>query len=256
MSAFIPFLVAGDPSLTWTARFVRALEAAGAGAVELGVPFSDPVADGPVIQRAAQRALAAGTTLARVLKLVARLRARGSRVPVILFTYYNPVLSYGLARFARDAARAGAQGALVVDLPPEEAGAYRAQMRRAGLRTVFLASPTTSARRLRLVAEASTWFVYYVSRLGVTGARRTLSRTLAAELRRVRRRVRGPVAVGFGISTPEQARAVARLGDAVVVGSALVALAERHRPARALRRMRALARAMVAATREITCSSS
>lgn len=247
MSAFIPFLVAGDPSLDWTGRFVGALAKEGAAAVELGVPFSDPVADGPVIARASERALAAGATLPRILGLVRRLRARGVTVPIVLFTYYNPILSYGLGRFARDAARAGAQEALVVDLPPEEAADYRKAMARAGLQTVFLASPTTSARRLRLIDEASTGFVYYVSRLGVTGARRVLSRTLGAELKRVRRSVRKPVAVGFGVTTPEHARRAARLGDAVVVGSALVALAQDRAPAQALRRMRLLARAMMKA---------
>lgn len=252
-AAFIPFLMAGDPSLAWTGCFLKALVEAGADVVELGVPFSDPVADGPVIQRAARRALRAGTTLLRVLGLVARLRAQGFAAPIVLFTYYNPVLSYGLGRFARDAARAGAQGALVVDLPPEAAGPYAAAMKRAGLGTVFLAAPTTSPARLKLIDRASTGFVYYVSRLGVTGVSRSLSRSLAGELRRVRRLVRNPVAVGFGIATPAQAREAAGHADAVVVGSALVRLAEGRRPAAAARRMRALARSIVKELK--TCSS-
>ncbi len=248
-AAFVPFLTAGDPSLDETGRFVEALAAAGAGAIELGVPFSDPIADGPTIQDASARALRAGATLPRILDLVSRLRERRVGVPILLFTYYNPVLRMGLRPFARKAASAGAQGALIVDLPPEDAGDYRREAAAARLETVFLASPTTSGQRLRVVDAASTGFVYYVARLGVTGERDALPAALEKRLAWVRRRVANPLAVGFGISTPEQAAAIAGLCDAVVVGSALVRLAGEAPPARAARRMTGLATAMVEAMR-------
>jgi tryptophan synthase alpha chain len=246
-AAFVPFLTAGDPSLEWTGRFVEGLATAGAGAVELGVPCSDPIADGPTIQEASERALDAGATLQRVLDLVRRLRERGVAVPILLFTYYNPVLRMGLGSFARGARIAGAQGALVVDLPPEEAGDYRRAVAKAGLETVFLASPTTSDERLGVVDDASTAFVYYVARLGVTGARASLPRSLRKRIAWVRRRVTKPLAVGFGISTPAQARTVAPMCDAVVVGSALVRLVAENPPEAAGRKMRALAAAIVEA---------
>jgi tryptophan synthase alpha chain len=244
-AAFVPFLTAGDPSLEWTGRFVEGLAAAGAAAVELGVPFSDPIADGPTIQAASERALEAGATLPGILDLVGRLRERGVAVPILLFTYCNPLLRMGLERFARKARTAGVQGTLVVDLPPEEAVDHRRVMARAELETVFLASPTTSDERLAVVDDASTAFVYYVARLGVTGARPSLPPSLRQRIARVRRLVRKPLAVGFGISTPDQARTVARMCDAVVVGSALVRLAAENPPEEAGRRMRALAAAMV-----------
>ena len=243
--AFIPYITAGDPSLEWTDRFARALAGAGADVIELGVPFSDPVADGAVNQRAAERALAAGTTLPKILRRVAGLRRRGFATPIVLFTYYNPVLRMGLRAFARAAAEAGVQGVLAVDLPPEEASDYRASLGRAGVETVFLAAPTTSAARLRLIDEAATGFVYYVSRLGVTGERRSLSRALRGDIKRLRRFVKNPIAVGFGISTPEQARAAGAFADAVVVGSALVRCVQERPPRQAARSMKELAAAMV-----------
>lgn len=248
-AAFVPFLVAGDPTLEWTGRFVENLVEAGAAAVELGVPFSDPIADGATIQAASHRALEAGTTLPRVLDLVLRLRRRGVNVPILLFTYFNPLLRMGVGAFAGRARRAGAQGALVVDLPPEESGEYRREMRAAGLETVFLASPTTSEARLRIVDRASTGFVYYVARLGVTGAPTGLPRSVRDRIAWVRSRVGKPLAVGFGISSPRQAAALSRSCDAVVVGSALVRLAGEGSPGKAVRRMRALAGAIVAGLR-------
>ncbi|MBI4348166.1 MAG: tryptophan synthase subunit alpha [Elusimicrobia bacterium] len=224
-AAFIPFVTAGDPSLDATRRFVRVLREAGADIVELGVPFSDPVADGPVIQAAAQRALERGTSLAGVLKALRGLRASGERVPVILFTYLNPALRLGPARFAAEAARAGAQGALLVDLPAEEAEPWRRALAGRGLELVLLASPTTSDARLRLIGRKGGSIVYYVSREGVTGARRSLPAGLAARIARVRRLTGKPLIVGFGISGGRQARALAGHADGVVVGSALVAAA-------------------------------
>lgn len=249
--AFIPYITAGDPTLNATRLYLASLESAGADIVELGVPFSDPIADGPVIQRAAERALRSKTTLARILDFVGRYRRDGGKVPIVLFSYFNPILRFGLEKFAREAKNCGVNGVLVVDLPPEEAGEYRRCMTRHGVETVFLASPTTAVSRLRLIERSSTGFVYYVSRLGVTGKHKKLSNTLASELKRVQRTVRKPIAVGFGISSPEQARAVARHADAVVVGSALVQLAEGRKPQEASRRIHAMAGAMVRAIRGI-----
>lgn len=243
-AAFIPFLSAGAPSLRATRLFLEALDDS-ADIVELGVPFSDPVADGPVIQEASERALRAGTTLERILGLVSELKARGRYRPeILLFSYLNPVLAMGFSTFARRAARAGAAGTLLVDLPPEEAGEHLRAARSAGLGTVFLASPTTSPGRLRLIGDISTGFVYYVSRLGVTGARPSLPAGLGAQLKRVRALCGKPLAVGFGISTPRQTAQAARHADGVVVGSALVRLSLEYPPTKAARRIGALARAM------------
>ncbi|MFH1723366.1 MAG: tryptophan synthase subunit alpha [Elusimicrobiota bacterium] len=251
-AAFIPYITAGDPSLEWTGRYLRALTDAGADIVELGVPFSDPIADGKVNQRAAERALAAGATLAKILDLVRSERARGCEAPIVLFTYYNPLLRMGLKSFAARAKEAGVDGVLVVDLPPEEAAVHGETLRGAGIDTVFLASPTTTEERLPRISAASSGFVYYVSRLGVTGERARLSETLAGELARVRRHVDKPVAVGFGISTPDQAGDVAALAgvDAVVVGSALVKFVEKHAPEEAGRLMAELARSLVSALKK------
>jgi tryptophan synthase alpha chain len=224
-AAFIPYLTAGDPDLETTGELLDALVAGGADLVELGVPFSDPIADGPVNQRSAARALEAGTTLAGILELVARRRAEVA-VPLVLFTYYNPIHALGVEVFVEQAAESGVDGLLVVDLPPEEAGPLRAACLARGLDLVFLLAPTSTRDRVRRVDRASTGFVYYVSRTGTTGVRDTLTRGLAREVRALRRRLRLPVAVGFGISTPEQAAAVAAVADGVVVGSALVRLVE------------------------------
>lgn len=222
--AFIPYITAGDPSISRTEAIIHALEAAGADIIELGVPFSDPVGDGPVIQEAAQRALAAGTHLGDIFAMVKRVREK-SDVPLLLFSYFNPILAYGAEAFARDAAQAGVDGLLCVDLPPEEAGEYKTALDQHGLCTVFLTAPTTSDARLELVGAQCTGFVYYVSRLGVTGERAELSTGLDAAIARIRRLTGKPVAVGFGISTPEQAAQVAGMNaEGVVVGSALVRL--------------------------------
>ncbi len=227
-AAFIPFLTAGDPDLETTPELLAALVAGGADLIELGVPFSDPIADGPVIQRAATRALASGTTLSGILRLVARNRDRLG-VPIVLFTYFNPIHARGIERFAEQAAASGVDGVLCVDLPPDEAArCFTPTLRRHGLDTVFLVAPTSGRQRVQRVASSSTGFVYYVSRAGVTGARAELPKELAKEARRLRRKLAAPLAVGFGISTPEQVAAVARVADGVVVGSALVRFVEEH----------------------------
>jgi tryptophan synthase alpha chain len=225
--AFVAFLTAGDPSPERTVRAAAELEAAGADVLELGVPFSDPLADGPVIQRSSERALRRGMTLATVLKLVRRIRAE-SALPLMLFSYFNPLLQYGLGRLADDARAAGADGTLVTDLPPEEADEWIGAARAADLDTVFLASPTSPAERLRAVAEASRGFVYAVSRTGVTGERRSLSAEAGELVARLRTLTEVPVALGFGISAPEQVKEAAQVADGVVVGSALVRFLEEH----------------------------
>lgn len=220
-AALIPFLVAGDPSPGETPALVAALAEAGADVVELGVPFSDPVADGPAIQRASERALAGGTTLPRTLDLVRRIRER-TEVPLVLFGYLNPILAFGVPALCREAPGAGIDGLLVVDLPVEEGAGMRDAFRAAGLDTIQLAAPTSGAERIRRIAAESRGFVYAISRTGVTGARAELADGLAELVAAVRKATSLPVAVGFGVSRPEQAREVAALADGVVVGSALV----------------------------------
>lgn len=223
----IAYLTAGDPSPDRTADLVEALVRGGADLIELGVPFSDPIADGPVIQRAGERALTAGTTLGSVLDIAAEIRRR-SEVPLLLFTYLNPVLRYGLERLAADAARQGIDGCLLTDASVEEAQDYAAAMHRHGLDTVFLVAPTSTPRRLELVARYSTGFIYLVSRTGVTGEREQLSDSVAPVVRAVRAVTDLPLAVGFGVSRPEHVAELARQVEAVVVGSAFVRLIERH----------------------------
>ncbi|MGA2434427.1 MAG: tryptophan synthase subunit alpha [Bryobacteraceae bacterium] len=224
---FVGYITAGDPSLEATPGLVAALERGGVDLIELGVPFSDPIADGPVIQRACERALRAGTSLRRVLEAARRIRAV-SEVPLLLFTYMNPVLRYGIEALARDAAAAGIDGLLLTDLSVEEAGAYVAAMHAHGLDTVFLAAPTSTEARLRLVARYSSGFVYLVSRAGVTGERNSVSGS-AGPLVQAMRAVTGlPLAVGFGISRPEHMAEVGKMADAVVVGSAFVRVIEEN----------------------------
>src|SRR5690349_21811966 len=220
-SALIAYVTAGDPSPERTPEIVAALERGGVDLIELGVPFSDPIADGPVIQRAAARALQAGTTVPKVLDMARAIR-KTSEIPILLFTYLNPVLRYGLETLARDAKAAGIDGCLLTDVSVEEAEPYVNAMRAAELDTVFLAAPTSTERRLKLVAQFSTGFVYLVSRTGVTGERAALSESLAPLIDKMRSATKLPLAAGFGISTPEQAGAVAKMADGVVVGSAIV----------------------------------
>jgi tryptophan synthase alpha chain len=238
-AALVPYFTVGDPDLGTTRDLVRAAVAEGADAVELGVPFSDPMADGPVLQRAATRALAAGTSLPRVLELVAELRQELPRTPFILFGYYNPFFRYGVGALARDAAAAGADAFLCVDLPHEEAAELRAAARGEGLDLIALLAPTTPPARIRAIARAASGFLYFVSLLGTTGARATLPAALPDWVARVRTATTLPVGVGFGVSAPEQAAWVAGFADAVVVGSALARLVEEGPPAGAPARVAA-----------------
>ena len=221
------YVTAGDPSLAGTRRLVVEAARRGADVVELGVPFSDPLADGPVIQRAAARALAAGTTLARVLETVATLRAE-TPVPLVLMTYYNPVLAFGLKAFARTAADAGVDGLIVVDLPLEEADPLDAEALAAGLDLIQMVAPTSPPARARALARRSRGFVYVVSLTGITGERRELPPDLAAQIRTLRLVTTKPVCVGFGVSTPAHVAAVGGLADGAAVGSAIVRLIEQH----------------------------
>lgn len=227
-AAFIPFLMAGDPDLNATAEHMEAVAAGGADIIELGVPFSDPIADGPVNQRAAVRALESGTKLSGILQLVARHRDKLG-VPIVLFTYFNPIHARGVERFAEQAAASGVDGVLCVDLPPEEGERdFIPALREQGVDTIFLLAPTSTRERISKVGGASTGFVYYVSRTGVTGERSALASDLVRDVKRLRKRLDQPLAVGFGLSTPEQIAAVGEIADGVVVGSALVRLVEEN----------------------------
>jgi len=223
----VAYITAGDPSLDRTVDFVLALEDAGTDVVELGVPFSDPLADGVVIQRASERALHAGATLAGVLKTVERIRQK-SELPLVLFGYLNPFMRYGFEKFATDARQAGADGVLITDLSVEEAEPFLHEMRRTELDTIFLAAPTSTADRLRRIGEVSRGFVYAVSRMGVTGTRDTLSSQVLPLVERLRAVTALPLAAGFGISRREHLDALQGKVDAAVVGSALVRVIEEH----------------------------
>lgn len=225
--ALIVYLTCGDPDLETTYEVALAAIAAGAAIIELGVPFSDPVADGPVIQRASQRALARGTSLAQVLQLAAEIRKKsGSQAGLIIFSYLNPILRMGLAQFCAAAQRSGVDGALIVDLTVDEADDYIAAMRQCNLATIFLAAPTSPEERLKRIAQASRGFVYAVSRTGVTGAQQKIAAGARRLVQRLRRFTDLPVAVGFGISTAEQFWAVASFADGVVIGSAVIQIIE------------------------------
>jgi tryptophan synthase alpha chain len=222
----VAYITAGDPTLDATLRHVLGLAEAGADVIELGVPFSDPLADGPTIQRASERALKSGTTLRGVLDLVRRIR-QSSQVPLVLFSYFNPILQFGLEKFAAAAAESGADGVLVTDLTPEESEDYRRILKARGLDTIFLAAPTSTDERLQKIAACSSGFLYLISRTGVTGAKDALPDDLPALLRRAHRFTQLPIAVGFGISLPGQVSVLGGLADAAVVGSALVAEIEK-----------------------------
>jgi tryptophan synthase alpha chain len=223
---FVAYITAGDPNLAETMTITQALATSGVDIIELGVPFSDPLADGPTNQRAAERALAAGTSLQKILDEVAVFRKSNDKTPIVIFSYLNPIYRMGFENFASKAKAAGADGVLIVDFPPEEADAYRRTMQAAGLDTVFLASPTSDDKRLQHVDEQSSGFVYYVSRTGVTGMQSQLSQSLDQEMGLVKKLVKKPVMVGFGISNAEQAVAAARLGDGIIIGSAIVRIIE------------------------------
>jgi tryptophan synthase alpha chain len=218
----VAYITAGDPSLDATLEFVFALEEAGTDVIELGVPFSDPLADGPTIQRASERALKSGASLPKILELVRRIR-KSSQIPLVLFSYYNPLLQMGLEAFAAAASQAGVDGVLATDLSPEESVEYRRILATHHLDTIFLCAPTSTDERLASIAKCSSGFLYLVSRTGVTGAKDTLPDDLPALLRRVRNFTTLPIAVGFGISLPGHITLLGGLADAAVVGSSLVA---------------------------------
>lgn len=253
--ALVTYITAGDPTPARTASLVLALERAGADIIELGVPFSDPTADGPVIQRAAERALKAGTTVAGILEIARRIRQK-SEIPLMLFTYLNPALRYGFERLAVEAKEAGIDGCLLTDLSVEEAGAYVQRMREVGLDTVFLAAPTSTPARLDLVARYSTGFVYLVSRTGVTGVQDQLSASVAPMVEALRARTDSPLAVGFGISRREHVEALRPSVDGVVVGSAIVKLIEEYGQSADLEtRLEALVRDLKQGTRSAGAAS-
>ncbi len=226
-AGFVPFIMAGDPDLETTLELLRAATRAGADLIELGVPFSDPMADGPALQRSAERALAQGTTLTGVLEIVARFRVDAD-VPVVLFGYANPFVHYGPERLARDARAAGVDGVLCVDMPPEEADDLQPALDAEGLAMIFLLAPTSDARRRTKVLARARGFIYYVSITGVTGGAAPDQGEIADMVRAVQAETPVPVGVGFGIRTPEQAAATARVADAVVMGTAVMRLVEEH----------------------------
>jgi tryptophan synthase alpha chain len=226
-AGLIPFLTAGDPDLATTADLIRTLAAAGADLIELGFPFSDPMADGPTIQASSERALAAGTTLAKVLRMVSEVR-QDCQVPLVLMGYYNPLFRYGVERFAADAAAAGVDGLLLVDLPPEESAELGACLKQVGIALITLLAPTTPPERMRKLAAAAEGYLYYVSMTGVTGTQQVAPDDIRGAVAALKGMTDVPVGVGFGITTAEEAAAVGRFADGVVVGSALVRIIEKY----------------------------
>lgn len=231
-SALVTFIVAGDPDPVTSLELLKSLPAAGADIIELGMPFTDPMADGPAIQAGDLRALAAGMTLKKTLQMVREFRAGNTATPIVLMGYYNPVYSYGVDAFARDAAEAGVDGLIIVDLPPEEDAELHAPVRAAGIDLIRLVTPTTTPERLRTVIAGASGFLYYVAVAGVTGTRSASVETVAKHLDSIRQETDLPIAVGFGIRTPEDARAMSACADAVVVGSRFVGLIENRAPAK------------------------
>jgi len=226
--ALIPFITAGYPNLAITEKLIFEVEKKGADLLELGVPFSDPMADGPVIQYSSECSLAQGTTLKMILKLVQKVRLKTS-LPIILMGYYNPFFSYGIQRFCADAKRAGVDGVLVVDLPPEEAAEMKSHADAAGLDLIFLLAPTSNDERIKIIVKNSSGFIYYVSLTGVTGVRSKLDRDIRGQVEKIKKITPLPIGVGFGISTPRQAQKVAKWADAVLVGSAVIKTIQQSR---------------------------
>jgi tryptophan synthase alpha chain len=226
-TGLVTYVTAGDPTMARTAEILRTLDRSGADVLEVGVPFSDPLADGPVIQRATERALAGGATLAGVLDMLASVRD-GIRAPIVIFSYANPILRMGLGAFARRAHEVGVDGVLTLDVPPEEAEEWLTSFDAAGIDTIFLLSPTTADERIRRAARLGSGFLYGISRLGVTGAREALADSAAELAARVRHQTNMPLALGFGVSRPEHVQAIGRYADAAVVGSALVNVIAEH----------------------------
>lgn len=226
-TGLVTYVTAGDPDLTRSAEIIRRLDRAGADVLEIGVPFSDPLADGPVIQRATERALASGATLTGVLAMLKTLRPSIS-APIVIFSYANPILRMGLEAFVTEARAAGVDGVLTLDMPPEEGETFRAAFGRAGIDTIFLLSPTTTVDRIRRASELGSGFLYGISRLGVTGVRDTVDDSARELALRVKAETRLPLALGFGISRPEHVRSIGQWADAAVVGSALVKVIAEH----------------------------
>jgi tryptophan synthase alpha chain len=226
-TGLVTYVTAGDPDLARSAEIIKRLDKAGADVLEIGVPFSDPLADGPVIQRATERALAAGVTLKNVLEMLKALRPSIS-APVVIFSYANPILRMGLETFVNDARAAGVDGVLTLDMPPEEGETFRTAFGRAGIDTIFLLSPTTTVERIRRASELGSGFLYGISRLGVTGVRDTVDDSARELAERVKSETRLPLALGFGISRPEHVRSIGQWADAAVVGSALVKVIAEH----------------------------
>ncbi len=245
--ALIAYLMAGDPSLDDTETYVLRLAEAGADVIELGVPFSDPIADGPVIQQAAERALRSGTSLKKILAMVRSLRTK-TQVPLVFMAYYNSIFRYGEAAFCRDAAAAGVDGLIVPDMPTDEAGTIHPLADAAGLDVIFLLAPTSTGKRQASVARLSRGFIYYVSLTGITGAKLTDKADVEKKVREIRRYTKTPVAVGFGIATPDDARQVARIADGVIVGSALVKIIAEGNHAAVTDRLVSFTRSLKAAT--------
>ncbi|MDI6745015.1 MAG: tryptophan synthase subunit alpha [Thermodesulfovibrionales bacterium] len=223
--ALIPYIMAGDPSLEKTKEIALMFEECGADIVELGVPFTDPLADGPTIQRAAERALKNGVSLRKVISFVKDLRQK-TKIPLVLMTYYNPVFKYGEGEFIVDAKDAGVDGVIIPDLPPDEAGGFIKLSKKAGLAAIFLLAPTSTEDRIKKVASASTGFIYYVSITGITGAQLLLDGSIEKSINGIRRITDKPIAVGFGVSTPDEAASIAGIADGVIVGSAIVKKAQ------------------------------
>lgn len=221
--ALIPYIMAGDPDLDATKKYIDDLESSGADIIELGVPFSDPLADGPTIQRAAERSLQKGTTLRKVLNLVKEIR-KTSEIPLILMTYYNPIFKLGIESFITKAVKAGVDGVIIPDLIPDEADEFMKLSRQHNLDTIFLLAPTSTDDRIRIVAKASTGFIYYVSITGITGAKLSMGNLMKNTLKAINSKTRKPVAVGFGVSNAKEAASVAMLADGVIIGSAIVKL--------------------------------
>jgi len=235
-AAFIPYITAGDPDLEKTGELIFALARNGADIIELGVPFSDPIADGPTIQRGSERALRAKTTLTKIIALTKEIK-EGLNVPLVLMSYYNPVLRFGLKRFAQEAKEAGIAGMIIPDLPPEEAEELIEAANQNVLATIFFLAPTSTKERIKLIDSASTGFIYYVSLTGITGAREKLAESLGSKMKEIKSLTKKPVAVGFGISTQEQVKEVSGLADGVIVGSAIVDKIEKYGQSRDLKRI-------------------
>lgn len=225
--ALIPYIMAGDPDLKKTEKLILEIEKAGAHIIELGVPFSDPLADGPTIQKASDRSLACGTSLRKVLSLVKRVRRRCD-IPIVLMTYYNPIFRYGETQFTEDAVTCGVDGVIVPDLPPEEGSRLIKAARKSGIDIIFLLAPTSTDERIKKISRLSKGFIYYVSLTGVTGMRKNLAEDLRSNLERIKGFTDKPIAVGFGVSTPKQVTQASRWADGVVVGSAIVNLVEKN----------------------------